>query len=191
MMTKFNRELADFFKALYAGEERPLVFGDGKPGAKLMLIGEAPGAQEVLSGRPFTGKAGKNLDTFLEMSGFKRADLYISNVVKFRPVKISAKNTVSNRAPTREEVALFQPWLLREIELINPLLIVTLGNTPLQALMGKAITIGQVHGQVLELPGDRSIFALYHPASVIYNPSLTAVYRDDVLKLGIWREANL
>ena len=150
-----------------------------------MLIGEAPGEQETLQGRPFVGKAGKNLDHFLEIAGLERGDIYISNAVKIRPTKVGRTGRLSNRPPTKEEIALFRPWLLREIEEVSPRVIATLGNVPLQAVLGKSVPIGQVHGQMMEA-GETGLplFALYHPASLIYNRSLTDVYEADVRTLA-------
>ena len=188
MMTKFKQEMAAFFQALYQGDPKVLVFGEGTLGAQVMLIGEAPGEQEVLAGRPFVGAAGKNLDAFLAASGFSRDALYITNVVKFRPVKASEKGRLSNRTPTREEVALFVPWLVREIELVSPKLVVTLGNTALRAILGDKVSIGDMHGEMRPLAQDRLLIPLYHPASVIYNRALRQTYMEDVQRLGQWRE---
>ena len=187
-MIKLNQEMTKFFRELYAGEDKVLVFGEGKRHAKLMLVGEAPGAQETLQGRPFVGKAGKNLDEFLELSGFRREELYITNVVKFRPTKISAAGRAVNRAPTREEVQLFLPWLKKEIAYIKPECVVTLGNTALAALSGKAV-IGAVHGQFLTADG-LTLYPIYHPASLIYNRALAEPYREDLLRLARWREGQ-
>ena len=190
MIKKFKQEMTDFFGAVYQGDPKSLVFGHGAMDAGVMLIGEAPGEQEVLQGRPFVGKAGKNLDEFLQMSGFDREKLYITNVVKFRPVKLSEKGTASNRTPTREEVALFRPWLMREIALVRPHIVVTLGNTALRALLGNKISIGDVHGQLQRTEDGVLLFPLYHPASVIYNRALQDTYIADVMRLGAWREED-
>ncbi len=187
-MKKINQEMTKFFRELYAGEDKVLVFGEGAKNARIMLVGEAPGAQEALLGRPFVGKAGKNLDEFLELSGFKREELYITNVVKFRPTKTSAAGRTINRTPTREEVQLFLPWLKREIAYIKPECVVTLGNTALSALHGKSV-IGVVHGQFLEAEG-RLLYPIYHPASLIYNRSLVDTYREDLERLAQWREGK-
>ena len=136
-------------------------------------------------GRPFVGKAGKNLDEFLELSGFDRGELYITNVVKFRPTKVSAAGRTINRTPTREEVQLFLPWLKKEIATIKPECVVTMGNTALSALYGKA-AIGAVHGQFLEAEG-RLLYPIYHPASLIYNRALGDTYREDLQRLAQWR----
>lgn len=176
-----------------AGErwpEKTIVFGEGNEHhPAVMLIGEAPGEQESLQGRPFVGKAGKNLDQFLDVLQLNRADIRISNVVKIRPTKISPKGRISNRPPTREEIAFFVPYLYEEILLVQPQMLVTLGNTALHAIVGDA-SIGACHGQVLqtvikagESEADFSVFPLYHPASIIYNRGLAQVYQEDLLAL--------
>ncbi len=190
-MQAFRSRCASFFQPLWPGEDKVLVFGEGKmERPQLMLIGEAPGEQEVMQGQPFVGKAGKNLDAFLESVHLKREDIYISNVVKIRPTKVSEKGRVSNRPPSKEEIGLFLPWLREEIALIAPELIVTLGNVALKALLGK-LNIGEAHGcfheAVFALAGGKEkrypLFALYHPASVIYNRALHQVYADDLALL--------
>ena len=178
-MDRFQSELTDFIHKLYEGERKVLVFGEGEIGAPVMMIGEAPGEQESLQGRPFVGKAGRNLDAFLERAGMDRRTLYVTNTVKFRPTKQSAAGRTVNRPPTQEEVRLFLPWLLREIELVGPRYILTLGNVPLKALTGRGSVIGDVHGQFAEWNG-RLLYPMYHPASVIYNPSLKDVYQRDI-----------
>lgn len=179
-MDRFRRECTAFFEALEAGAQKPLVFGDGQAdGPVLMLVGEAPGEQEALAGRPFVGKAGHNLDEMLAKCGLTREQIYIANTVKFRPVKVSAAGRVVNRPPTAEEVGLFKPWLLREIALVRPRLIATLGNVPLKALAGRELTVGEAHGRLIERDGMR-IFPMHHPASMIYNPALRAVFEADL-----------
>lgn len=182
-MQKLRDEMTAFFADLYVEEQKKLVFGDGNEHARIVLVGEAPGEQEALQGRPFVGKAGKNLDEFLELSGLDRRALYITNTVKIRPTKISRAGRVVNRPPKKEEIGLFVPWLIREVKKIKPEIIVTLGNVSLKALLGEENTIGQCHGRWLEWE-DMRVYPLYHPASVIYNPSLKGVYRDDVIRLG-------
>lgn len=166
-----------------AREKGELVLGFGDPGAQVMLIGEAPGREEVQAGRPFVGKAGKNLDSFLEATGLAREELYLTNVVKFRPVRISSKGTVSNRPPSQEEISLCTPYLEAEIAQINPRLILTLGNVALQAMLGREAKIGQYHGKTAVTAGGRIVFALYHPASIIYNPKLRQTYAEDLAQL--------
>lgn len=184
-MEAYREELRQAVAAAMPGKEQALVFGEGPMRPKLMLIGEAPGEQETLQGRPFVGKAGKNLDRFLELARLCRGEIYISNTVKVRPTKIGKTGRIGNRPPSREEIDLFRPWLLREIELIRPMAIATLGNVPLKTLAGAKATIGDVHGSWVPFgTGDRALFSLYHPASMIYNRSLEAVYEADVRQLA-------
>lgn len=179
-----NREMEAFFAKLYTGQERPLVFGDGNAQRpQLMLVGEAPGEQEVLQRRPFVGKAGKNLDEFLELAQLERSDIYVSNVVKVRPTEKGPTGRTRNRAPNQEELALFIPFLMREVMLVQPRIIATLGNVPLQAFLGKHATVGECHGKVHLTQDGLQVFSMYHPASVIYRPQLKSVYREDVLIL--------
>ena len=181
----YQQDLRAFLAGVMPGSEHALVFGEGPQNPVLMLIGEAPGEQETLQGRPFVGKAGKNLDHFLMLAGLKREQIYISNAVKIRPTKVGKTGRVSNRPPTREEIALFRPWLMREINEVRPQMIATLGNVPLGAVTGERLTIGQVHGMVIPA-GETGLplFALYHPASLIYNRSLESVYEQDVRSLA-------
>ena len=182
-LDRMREELNRLIAELYEGEKKILVHGEGEIGARVMLVGEAPGEQETLMGRPFVGKAGKNLDEFLELAGLERSQLYVTNAVKFRPTKRSAAGRTVNRPPTREEVSLFLPWLRREIELVAPEVIVTLGNVPLRALTGPKSVIGDVHGAFQDADGLR-LYPMYHPASLIYNPALREVYAEDVRRLS-------
>ncbi|MDR0929512.1 MAG: uracil-DNA glycosylase [Oscillospiraceae bacterium] len=175
-----NARFAAPLAATYA-----LVPGEGDARAALMLIGEAPGAQEALQGRPFVGAAGKHLTAFLSGVGLHREELYITNAVKFRPTRPGKRGDV-NRTPTKDEVALFRPWLLAEIETVRPRVVATLGNTALFAVTGAGLTIGAVHGRPLEAAGvgaEGVLFPLYHPASVIYRRELAAVYAADLRAL--------
>ena len=178
-MERFRRELTDFIDSLYESERKVLVFGEGRVGAPVMMVGEAPGEQESLLGRPFVGKAGRNLDAFLDEAGMDRGALYVTNTVKVRPTKRSASGRTVNRPPTQEEIRLFLPWLLKEIELVGPRYIITLGNVPLKALLGRESVIGELHGSFIDWNG-RVLFPMYHPASIIYNPALKAVYSGDI-----------
>ena len=182
---RYRQELRAFIADVWPGRESALVFGEGPASPRLMLVGEAPGEQETLLGRPFVGKAGKNLDHFLELAALAREEIYVTNAVKLRPTKVGKSGRVSNRPPTKDEVALFHPWLMREIAEIRPRLVATLGNVPLRALLGGKETIGQVHGQMLRISGaDLPLIPLYHPASLIYNRSLEDVYERDVIALA-------
>ena len=164
-----------------------LVMGEGEINSKILLIGEAPGAQEVKEGRPFVGKAGENLNEFITYLGITREDIYITNVVKYRSTKLSPKTQKPiNRTPKKNEIESFKSFLLDEIVEINPQIIVTLGNIPLQALFGYSEKIGSCHGKYncIKIAGyEFKVFSLYHPAAIIYNNSLKEVYLDDLDKL--------
>lgn len=167
---------------------RTIVFGEGAANPGLMMIGEAPGGDEEKQGRPFVGKAGKNLSAFLEVLGLKREEIYISNVVKLRPTKESPKTGKAvNRPPSADEIAFFLPFLQREIKIIAPQVIVTLGNVPLKAVTGeKKAVIGDYHGKPTPLADGRTLFALYHPAAIIYNRALQTTYDEDLLELKVF-----
>ncbi len=189
-LSRLQTECAAFFDSLWTGEKRPLVFGAGKEDEPvLLLIGEAPGQQEALQGKPFVGKAGRNLSLFLETLGLTRDEIYITNAVKLHPTRMSKAGRLVNRTPTREERKLFQPWLMREIALIRPHALVTLGNVPLQAFC--PLTVGEAHGawrQAVVAPPDGPaltlpLYPLYHPAAILYNRSLTETYGQDLLHL--------
>lgn len=192
-LERMRRECAQLVSSLWPGDPRPIVFGDGCADAPpLMLIGEAPGQQEALQGKPFVGKAGQNLTAFLDTLALRREDIYITNVVKIRPTKRSASGGLVNRPPDREEIAVFLPWLMREIAIVRPAALVTLGNVALHAFVPASETIGQCHGRwrrVVACPEKGAaltlpLFALYHPASVIYNRSLADTYRADLEALS-------
>ena len=182
-LEKLKDEIRAMVKAVYPDREWVLVFGEGPAQARLMLVGEAPGEQEAMLGRPFVGKAGKLLDAFITGTGLTRAQMYVTNTVKFRPSRVSNAGRVVNRTPTQEEIAAFLPFLKKEIAQVDPACVVTLGNVPLRALLGEKETIGQVHGQ-LRRQEDRLYFPMYHPASMIYNPGLKAIFAQDMEKLS-------
>lgn len=166
------------------------VFGEGNPAPALLLIGEAPGAEEVKLGRPFVGKAGRQLDALLAQMGLPREALYVTNAVKYRPVSPSARGQ-RNRTPSLEEVRAGLPLLREELLLLRPRIIATLGNVPLAAMrllagQGKA-TVGACHGAAMEiaLEGfETRLYPMYHPASCIYNRALLPVLEADAARLG-------
>ena len=182
-LEKLKDEIRAMVKAVYPDREWVLVFGEGPAQARLMLVGEAPGEQEAMLGRPFVGKAGKLLDAFIAGTGLTRGEMYVTNTVKFRPSRISKAGRVVNRTPTQEEIAAFLPFLKKEIAQVDPACVVTLGNVPLRALLGEKETIGQAHGQ-MRRQEDRLYFPMYHPASMIYNPGLKAIFAQDMEKLS-------
>jgi uracil-DNA glycosylase len=173
---------------VFTSKEKVVVFGEGNPSAALVLIGEAPGEQETLQGKPFVGKAGQNLDGFLNTLGILRQDIYITNVVKFRPVKEHPRTgSLSNRPPTREEIELCFSFLVNELETIKPTVVVTLGNVALKAVTDdRKAVIGEYHGKAAQLSLhklDFTLFPLYHPASIIYNRELASTYEEDLTAL--------
>ena len=179
------KEMLAFFQPLWPGEDKPLVLGEGKEDAPvLMLVGEAPGETEVLKRRPFVGKAGKNLDEFLTLARLNREDIFVTNTVKTRPTEKGPTGRTRNRAPNKEELSLFVPWLMKEIQAVRPKALVTLGNVPLKALTDGKFTVGDCHGQWLDSRAGVPLFALYHPASIIYRRALAPVYEQDVLTLA-------
>jgi len=172
------------------GEYHNPVFGEGKPGAAIVLIGEAPGAEETKFGHPFVGKAGKQLDALFCRFGVMREDAFITNVVKYRPVVRSEKST-RNRTPLPAEVKASLPLLKTEILHLSPKLILTLGNTPLKAVFAlagqKPPVIGSAHGKTHTIVIDGipfTLIPLYHPASGIYNRALVEVMEQDAAFVG-------
>ena len=179
------QEMAAFFRPLWPGEDKPLVLGEGQADSpRLMLIGEAPGETEVIKRRPFVGKAGKNLDEFLSLARLNREEIFVTNTVKIRPTETGPTGRARNRTPNKEELSLFVPWLLREIAAVKPKALVTLGNVPLKALTDSKATVGARHGQWLDSRAGVPLFALYHPASILYRKALAPVYTQDVLTLA-------
>lgn len=150
------------------------VLGEGDPNADVMFIGEAPGQKEDELGRPFVGAAGKFLDELLESIGFKREDVYISNVVKYRPP--------NNRDPLPEEKEQCMPWLKMEIALIKPKVIVPLGRHALGHFFQK-LSITNTHGKPQKLTDDVTIFPIYHPAAALHNGNLRDALFDDFANL--------
>jgi len=171
--------------------DEPIVFGEGSLNARVVLVGEAPGAKEIELRRPFVGQAGKNLDEFLDTVGLKREDIYITNVVKIRPYRINKKTDRKvNRPPNKREIEKYSKYLFKELKIIKPNIIVTLGNVPLKTLLNDSnIKISEVHG-LPHIKDDKVIFPLYHPAAVIYNKSLRDTYFEDLIKLKEYIKKN-
>lgn len=146
-----------------------LVFGEGNPNANVIFIGEAPGKNEDLTGRPFIGAAGKFLDELLDGIGLEREDIYITSILKYRPP--------NNRDPKPEEKADFMPYLSAQLEVIEPQLIVTLGRHSTNCFLPD-VQISKVHGQPLKWEGY-TLLPLYHPAAALYNGSMRHILIDD------------
>lgn len=154
------------------------VPGEGDPHSALMFVGEAPGYHEDQQGRPFVGQAGRLLAELLASIGLTREQVFIANVLKSRPP--------NNRDPLPDEVAACEPYLWRQIELIKPKVICTLGNHATKLLTGSQAGITRVHGrpQVHEIAGQMlSIYPIFHPAAALYTPANVTVLRADFLRL--------
>jgi uracil-DNA glycosylase family 4 len=161
-----------------AGQATQLVMGGGNPDADIVFIGEAPGKKEDETGQPFVGAAGKFLDQMLAEAGMNRSDVYITNIVKYRPP--------NNRDPLPEEKAAFLPYLLRQLEIIDPKAIITLGRHSMEYFLPEA-KISQVHGHAIRkkvVYHDKAehewlIIPLYHPAAALYNGGMRQTLIDD------------
>lgn len=169
-----------------ASEATNLVFGEGDPDSQIVFIGEAPGKNEDLKGLPFVGAAGKFLDDMLSQINLKRSSVYITNIVKYRPP--------NNRDPLPEEKKEFLPYLKRQIEIIRPKIVVTLGRHSLNCFLPKA-QISKIHSKVLkiklvldEAKNDQLeilLVPLFHPAAALYNGSMRKTLIDDFNNLPI------
>ncbi len=154
-----------------------LVFGDGSPDAEIVFIGEAPGKKEDEIGVPFVGASGKFLSEMLQLIHLDRKDIYITNIVKYRPP--------NNRDPSKEEKEAFWPYLMRQLDVIQPKLIVTLGRHSMEYFLPEQ-KIGDVHGQPNRIVlGDRmyTVLPLYHPAAALYNGGMRQTLKDDFSKI--------
>jgi uracil-DNA glycosylase len=158
---------------LHKGRHK-IVFGDGSPKADLVFIGEGPGADEDAQGLPFVGRAGKLLTQMIEAMGLQRKDVYICNVVKCRPPQ--------NRAPEPDEVETCSPYLIRQIDVINPKVLVCLGAVAAKTLLETNRGITQFRGQWLEWRG-RKLMATYHPAYLLRNPNAKGEVWKDLQKV--------
>ena len=186
-LSEFYDEYIENFK------DKIVVTGIGNIDAKLLLIGEAPGKDEIKKNEPFVGAAGKNLNIFLDSIGVKREDIFITNSIKYRLSKPSLlTGRLVNTPAKRIDIEMNREYLIREIGIISPEIIVTLGNVPLKSVTGDfKLNIGDVHGKGLNIKmvmlggGEQGVklFPLYHPASIIYNRSLQEVYLEDVIRL--------
>ena len=154
------------------------VPGEGDPASDLMFVGEAPGYHEDQQGRPFVGQAGKLLEQLLASIGLPREQVFIANVLKSRPP--------NNRDPRPDEIAACQPYLWRQIELIRPKVICTLGNHATKLLTGNPAGITRVHGQpqATEIGGvELYLYPIFHPAAALYTPAMLTTLKEDFLRL--------
>lgn len=173
-LEELNQSLDNCQDCRLASGRTQVVFGTGNPQASIMFVGEAPGFHEDKQGVPFVGAAGKLLTGLLESVGLSREEIYIANVVKCRPP--------NNRNPQPDEIETCKPFLLQQIQLINPKLVCSLGNFAMQTLLEKKIGITKVRGQVFRLP-EFILFPLLHPAAALHQGNLMTPLREDFQKL--------
>lgn len=163
-----------------ADQAKNLVMGEGNLNAEIVFVGEAPGKKEDETGKPFVGASGRFLDEMLALAGLKRDDVYITNIVKYRPP--------DNRDPSETEKQAFWPYLARQLEIINPKAIITLGRHSMEFFIPDA-KISQAHGQAIHqtaVYNDKTehewlIIPLYHPAAALYNGSMRQILINDFL----------
>jgi uracil-DNA glycosylase len=173
-LAAFGEQVAGCTRCRLAQTRTQVVFGVGDPHADLMFVGEAPGFHEDQQGLPFVGQAGKLLDRLLEGIGLSRQAVYIANVLKCRPP--------GNRDPAPDEIESCERHLFRQVELIQPRVVATLGNFATKLLSGKQLGITRVHGQ--EQPTTIAgrqvlLYPLYHPAAALYTPAMLRVLEED------------
>jgi uracil-DNA glycosylase family 4 len=174
----FGLHVAGCTRCRLAQGRTQVVFGTGDPDADLMFVGEAPGFHEDKQGYPFVGQAGKLLDKLLAGIGLERSNVYIANVLKCRPP--------GNRDPGQDEIEACEGHLFRQIELIRPRVVATLGNFATKLLSGKPAGITRVHGaeQDVSVGGNRVLlYPLDHPAAALYTPAMLKVLEEDFARL--------
>jgi uracil-DNA glycosylase family 4 len=177
-LASFERLVSGCTRCALAKGRTQVVFGSGNPDAELLFVGEAPGFHEDQQGFPFVGQAGKLLDKLLAGIGLDRSHVYICNVLKCRPP--------GNRDPQPEEIEACESHLFRQVELIQPRVVATLGNFATKLLSGKPLGITRVHGQEqwTTLGGNRVLlYPLYHPAAALYTPRMLQVLEEDFARI--------
>jgi uracil-DNA glycosylase len=174
----YAEEISGCTRCRLAQGRTQVVFGSGNPHADLLFVGEAPGFHEDKQGVPFVGQAGKLLDKLLGGIGMSRADVFVANVLKCRPP--------GNRDPQPDEIEACESHLFRQISLIEPVVVATLGNFATKLLSGRPLGITRVHGQEQQTTiGGREVllFPLYHPAAALYTPAMLTVLESDFARL--------
>lgn len=173
-LTEYYYLIKDCSQCDLAAMRTKFVFGSGNANSKIMFVGEAPGKNEDLQGKPFVGQAGKLLDELLDLIGYKRTEIFIANVLKCRPPQ--------NRDPKREEINLCSQYLFEQIEIINPLIICTLGKYSTQLILGTDEGITGLRGRVFKRAG-RYILPINHPAAALYAPSRFEILKNDFIRI--------
>ena len=173
-LEEFKGKIGDCQNCALFRARKHLVFGEGNSESKVMFVGEAPGYYEDQIGKPFVGQAGKLLDSLLAEIGLSRNTVYIANILKCRPP--------GNRDPLPEEIDACQPYLMKQIDIIQPLFICTLGRFALISLYKSRISITAAHGKPI-VTEKYIIFPLYHPAAALHQPALLQSIREDFAEL--------
>jgi DNA polymerase len=174
VLKELYEEMRDCQKCSLCQGRTNLVFGAGNEKAEIVFVGEAPGYYEDKEGKPFVGQAGKVLDKLLDSIGLKREDVYIANVLKCRPPE--------NRDPLPEEIQTCKPYLFKQIEIIKPRVVCTLGNFATQTILEKKVGITKVRGKPLEVK-NFFIFPLFHPAAALHQNWVLEPLKEDFRKL--------
>ncbi|MFX1508935.1 MAG: uracil-DNA glycosylase [Promethearchaeota archaeon] len=172
--TKIRQEILDCQKCRLAESRTQAVPGVGPQSAQLVIIGEAPGRHEDLQGEPFVGAAGKLLTKLLEEAGIPRSSVFITNIVKCRPPE--------NRQPLADERRACYPYLIRQLDLIQPKIIALVGRVPAETILETTVRMGAMHGKTFH-HGGRTYIVMYHPAAGLYNQDLVSELQVDMQKL--------
>jgi uracil-DNA glycosylase family 4 len=173
-LLRLREEIGDCTRCRLCRNRKNIVFGEGFPEAELMFVGEGPGRDEDIQARPFVGSAGKLLTSLIEKMGMKREGVYIANIVKCRPP--------NNRDPEEDEIATCRPFVEKQIEIISPKVIITLGRVSTQALLNTKIPISRLRGTFCEFRGI-PVMPTFHPAYLLRNPKDKWLTWDDVQKV--------
>jgi DNA polymerase len=161
----------------WTAEATQMVFGEGPPGAPLLFVGEQPGDEEDIAGRPFVGPAGRLFDRAVVEAGIDRTAAYVTNAVKHFKFKPTGRRRL-HQSPDAGDIAWYRPFLKREIELVGPRLVVSLGATALRALTGKPLAIGKLRGEVLETPDGLRLLPTVHPSYLLRLPDAESRARE-------------
>ncbi|MEW6145564.1 MAG: uracil-DNA glycosylase [Thermodesulfobacteriota bacterium] len=184
-LEEIRAEIGDCTRCKLSEGRTNIVFGEGNPKARLVFVGEGPGRDEDLQGRPFVGRAGQLLNKIIEAMGLKREDVYICNVVKCRPP--------DNRTPEPDEMATCEQFLFKQIRSIEPQVIVCLGSTAAQSVLKSKLSLGSLRGKFHQY-GRAKLMVTYHPAALLRNPNFKKPLWEDmqvVMKeLGISRPGD-
>ncbi|MGC9006502.1 MAG: uracil-DNA glycosylase [Sulfurihydrogenibium sp.] len=173
LLEEINKEIQVCTKCDLHKERKQAVLGEGNPNSPIMFIGEAPGEEEDKQGRPFVGRAGQLLTKAIELAGYKRSDVYITNINKCRPP--------GNRTPTVEEQEACFPYLKKQIDIINPKVLCLLGATAYRGIFKREAKITKERGNILDYEGKK-VYVTYHPAYVLRNPKEEEIFFEDIKK---------